>query len=246
MRKRTKNNKTVLVAILKNTRDLKILLQKKWYHIPVKTCPKIKFKWVAFYQPVLFKKNGKRIKYYGKVRSLNVAKRIDLFPEDFRHRGANDDYFKINFSKINELDKPIKNIIPRRVCFGFTTLECLLKSKDILQLYSVAPTEQIVQKALKSIGIKTKTQYSVIKNSRKRYRLDLVIFCKNGCIAVECDNKKAHSSKIQKQKDKSKDAFLRRKGWTVVRFTEQKIISNLNDCIKKVQKGVNALGGLLK
>jgi len=243
MVKRTKNNKVVLVAVLKRARDLEILLQERWYHVPVKSCPKMKFKYIAFYQPALFGESGKCIKYYSRVLNSSVTIRKDLFPQEPEHPNANDYYLRINLGEINELADPIKNIIPRRVCFGFTTLRRLLESKDILQLYSVAPTEQIIEKALKHIGIKTKAQHYVIKNPKKRYRLDLAILCEKGNIAIECDNKKAHSSKIQKEKDKAKNIFLRRKGWYVVRFTERKITFDLDGCIKKVQSTVKMLGG---
>ncbi len=243
MVKRTKKDKIVLVAVLKNARDLKILLQEKWYHIPVKTCPKMKFKYIAFYQPALFGESGKCIKYYSRVLNSSLAIRKNLFPQEFKRPDANNYYFKINLGGINKLDDPIKNIIPRRVCFGFTTLRRLLESKDILQLYGVVPTEQIIENALKHAGIKTKAQHYVIKDHRKRYRLDFAIFCDKGHIAIECDNKKAHFSKIQKEKDKAKNDFLRRKGWHVIRFPERKIIFDLNGCIKKVQSVVKMLGG---
>jgi len=241
-----KNDKIVLVAVLKNARDLKILLQKKWYHIPVETCPKMQFKYIAFYQPALFGKSGKCIKYYSKVLNSSIVVRKSLFPGELEHQNASAYYFKINLEKINELAKPVKNIIPRRVCFGFTTLKRLLKSKDILQLYGVARTEQVIEKALNKTGIKIKAQHYVIKNPKKRYRLDLAIFCNNGRIAIECDNKKAHSSKIQKRKDMVKNYFLRSEGWHVIRLQERKIIFDLNGCVKKVQSAVKTLGGLLR
>ena len=203
----------------------------------------MKFKYIAFYQPALFRGSGKCIKYYSRVLNSSIAIRKDLFPQEFEHPNADDYYFKINLGEINELADPIKNIIPRRVCFGFSTLRRLLESKDILQLYGVAPTEQIIENALKQAGIKTKAQHYIIKNLRKRYRLDFAIFCNNGHIAIECDNKKAHSSKIQKAKDKAKNVFLCRKGWSVIRFSERKIIFDLPDCIKKVQLAVKMLGG---
>ena len=51
----------VLVGVLKNKRDLGILLQKHWYRIPVRYLPKKKFDYIAFYQPLVFGRRGKRI-----------------------------------------------------------------------------------------------------------------------------------------------------------------------------------------
>ncbi|TSC55339.1 MAG: hypothetical protein Greene041679_635, partial [Parcubacteria group bacterium Greene0416_79] len=53
------NAKTVLVGVLKSPRDLKILLEEKWYRIPVSFLPKRKFTHIAFYQPAAFDKEGK-------------------------------------------------------------------------------------------------------------------------------------------------------------------------------------------
>ena len=136
-------------------------------------------------------------------------------------------------------------IIPRRVCFGFTSLRNLLKAKNILQLYGVAPTEQIMEKGLSQAGIKVKSQYYVIKNPKKRYRLDLAVFCKNGAIAIECDNKKAHSPKSQIKKDKTKNVFLRHHGWVVIRLSEHKIIFDLPGCVDRVESEVKKLGGVI-
>jgi len=73
----------------------------------------------------------------------------------------------------------------------------------------------------------------------------LAIFCRQGKIAIECDNKKAHSSRQQCKKDKIKNAFLRRRGWRVIRLTEQAIMSNLPNCINRVCRTISSLGGVL-
>lgn len=241
----SEQEKIVLVGVLKNKRDLDILFNEKWYRIPVKRCPKSHFKYLAFYQPALFGKEGKCIKYYARVKNRQALKRFQLLPDEPDNKKANDDYFKIGVEKIKKLPCPIKNIIPRRVCFGFTTLAKLFKSKNILQLYSVADTEKIIKKALRSLGIRNKPQHYVIKNPKERYRLDFAVFCREGNIAIECDNLKAHSSKVQKQKDKAKNRFLRQHGWKVERLKEAKIILDLNFCIKKIENTIAGLGGLI-
>ena len=239
----SKNEKIVLVAVLKNQRDLDILLHERWYRIPVQDCPKLKFKSIAFYQPALFGKQGKQIKYYAEVLKSETKKRKDLLPHEPDHPRANEDYYQFWMGEIKELSSPVKNIIPRRVCFGFTTLKKLFKAKDILQIYGVAPTEQMIEKGLSLVGIKVNSQHYIIKSSKKRYRLDFAVFCKNGAIAIECDNKKAHSSKIQVKKDRAKNIFLRRHGWVVVRLSERKIIFDLPGCVKRVESEVKRFGG---
>jgi len=65
-------------------------------------------------------------------------------------------------------------------------------------------------------------------------------------IAIECDNKKVHSIPSQKKKDKIKNTFLRKYGWTVIRLPEDNIVFNLPGCIARVKKAVRKLGGLEK
>ena len=231
--KEAAKNKDVLVGVLKSRDDLGILLKQRWYRIPAGFVPKRSFKYIAFYQPVSFGKAGKRIKYYARVTEKRKAKRIKLLPEQSSHPRAHNDYLKLEFKKIIKLPRPIRNIIPRRVSFGFTDLKTLQSAKDILELYDVPPTEQIVERQLNRIGVKTIREYSLSKGG-KRYRIDIAILGGNRKTAVECDNEKAHGTKAQIKKDKIKDTFLRRNGWRVVRLKEREIIEHIDNCIRKI------------
>jgi very-short-patch-repair endonuclease len=227
--------KIVLVGVLKDKRDLNILLTKNWYRIPVRHAPTRRFNYLAFYQPASFGRWGKCIRYYARVLNYQIVSRAKLLPDEPHHPRACNFYLLVRGGKIINLPRPIKNIIPRRISFGFTTLNHLLESKNILQLYNVAPTEQIIGNALRRKGIKAIAQYYVL-NGKKRYCLDFAIFCRQRSIAIECDNKKAHSNSNQRKKDRIKNAFLRRRGWIVFRLQEHDIISNLESCIAKIQK----------
>ncbi|MSU56320.1 MAG: DUF559 domain-containing protein [Candidatus Taylorbacteria bacterium] len=268
---------TVLVGVLRSREDLKILLEEKWYRIPVAFVPKKKFTHIAFYEPLTgFGKRGKRIAYYARISKREVKKRIELLPGESAHPRAEQDYVKFSFRKVEKLSKPIRNVIPRRVSFGFTDLKILRSARDILQLYHVAPTEQIIERELHRLGVPVTPQYRLSLNSPfvkgstasswggisspsfkegdkrgssenlKHYRLDLAVFCKDGNLAIECDNRKAHSSKIQKLKDKQKDLALKTLGWRVIRLTEADILGDLDVCISRIYKGVTLLGGVVK
>ncbi len=225
------NSKTVLVGVLKNKRDQKLLLREHWYRIPMAHMPKRNFTHLAFYQPAIFGTHGQRIEYYAPVGTRKILKREILLPLEYKHPRAQDDYAFISVKKVIKLEHPIRNIIPRRVTFGFTSLKSLLNAKDILQLYGVAPTEKIIQRALAHKGIETKAEHNITANGR-RYRLDM---------AIECDNLKSHTSKAQKLKDKTKDANLTKAGWQVIRLPEKNILENLGACIIKIQKAVSLL-----
>ena len=231
-----------MVGVLKNKRDLNILLTHKWYRIPVREAPARPFHYLAFYEPALFGRKGKRIRYYARVLNQQIAKRSDLLPDEPDHERAHDYYFRFGVGKIRKLSPAIRNIIPRRVSFGFTTLNRLLTSKNILQVYDVVPTEEMVSEGLAEAGIKAIPQYYVL-GGKKRYCLDFAVFCQRGAIVVECDNKKAHSGSREREKDKIKNSYLRRRGWTVIRLAEQTIVSDLKGCIQKVKKAVGKLGG---
>lgn len=241
--------KAVLVAVLKLKSDLDILLKEKWYRIPLAFLPKRRFSYVALYQPAGFGGSGKRIEYYGRVSKREVKKRIELLPSEGTHPRAHDDYLKVSFSKIEKLEKPIRNVIPRRVSFGFTTLKKLRSARDVLELYGVPATEQMIERGLARRGIEVVSEYTVVSDrpprssgaARKRYRIDLVIFCKHGAVAIECDNLKAHSSKAQQAKDTAKDKLLKSLGFYVIRLGEKEIIDNLEYCLRGIQKKVKSL-----
>ncbi|MDO8561401.1 MAG: DUF559 domain-containing protein [bacterium] len=241
-RKPVRQKKIVLVSVLKNRRDLRILLKEHWYRIPVAHLPRRAFSHIAFYQPAVFGTSGKRIQYYACVLRKSMAKRIDLLPKERNHPRAHETYARIELAWVKKLTRPIKNIIPRRVSFGFTSLRSLLRAGDILELYGVSPTEQIVDRGLRNLGIETKKEFNVSKEG-KRYRLDLAVFCRMGRIAVECDNIKAHSGEIQTGKDKARDEFLERHGWRVIRLSEPDIIERLDHCLALVRSAVDELGG---
>lgn len=243
MRRVKAHDEIVLVGVLKRKQDLAILCRDHWYRIPVSRMPRRKFHYLAFYEPARFGRQGKCIRSYARVLHYRVGKRRDLLPDEPHHPSAGEEYVKIQVGRILHLPRPIKNIPPRRVSFGFATLERFLTSRNILRLYRVVPTEPIVGRALKSAGISVVPQY-YISRGKRRYCLDFAIVCRRGLIAVECDNLKAHSGIRRRRRDRDKDIFLRRHGWHVIRLTEYNIVSDVRSCMARVRRAVRKLGGL--
>ncbi len=233
----------VLVAVLKDWRDLGLLLHEHWYRIPIAHLPKRAFTHIAFYQPLAFGHVGKGINFYARVQEKEVRKRIELLPDEPKHPRAEEGYMRFTFAKVLSLKHPIKNIIPRRVSFGFTDLRSLRRAKDILELYHVPKTEQLVAEALAERGITTKSELTVVDpKSKKRVRLDLAIVCALGKIAIECDNDKAHKSKVQQKRDQAKDLLLERLGWQVIRLKEREILDAKEANFARIQQAVQLLG----
>ncbi len=238
------NTQTVLVGVLKSKRDLRLLLQEHWYRIPAAFFPKRAFTHIAFYQPAVFGRRGKRIAYVARVAGKEKRRRVELLPYEPEHPRAQDEYVKITFRSVKHLAEPIRNIIPRRVSFGFTTMRALTSARDILELYGVPKTEQILAKRLLARGIKTAPERTVSERGN-RCRIDLAVSCADGALAIECDNAKAHASLLQRQRDEQKDRFLSRLGWRVLRFTEEDVIERLDWCVARVQKEARSLGGII-
>ena len=240
-----KIEKSVLVGVIKDKRDLGVLLAKKWYRIPVSHAPRRKFKYLAFYQPAGFARQGKQILYYARVLSQRMARRRDLLPDEPNHPRANDQYLLFRAGKVRKLPRPIQNTIPRRIYFGFTTLDRLRKSQNILELYDVTPTEEMLKGALRRAGIKASRQHYV-RSGGERYYVDFAIFCRYGAIVIECDNTKAHSGARQKENDRRKNRALRRVGWTVIRLPEEDMLRDLEGCVQRIKTAVRKLGGVKK
>lgn len=243
MRKKSVPEEAVLVGVLKNRRDRDLLFREHWYRMPVFSAPKRTFRYLAFYQPAVFGHGGKRIRYYARVLRSRTRKRRVLLPREPKHPKASETYVQIRVGRIRTLPQPIRNVLPRRVSFGFTTLRRLLTAKNLLQLYAVPPTEEIIGRALARQGIPAVPQHAV-SDGHRRYRLDFAVFCTRGRIAIECDNAKAHAGRRQRKRDRAKDAVLRHYGWTVLRFAERDIVSHTERCIRRVQEVVKKLGGL--
>jgi len=236
------NENVVLVGVLKDKRDLGILLSEHWYRMPVRYAPVRRFDFLACYQPVSFGRDGKRIRYYAPVIGRRVRRRCELLPDEPRHPRAGDSYVCVHVGRVRELPEPLRNTTPRRVTFGFTTLERLLKAKNILELYGVAPIEELVGGALRREGIRATPEFTVSVGG-KRFRLDFAVFCRRGMLAIECDNLKAHAGPRQRHKDKLKDAALKRHGWTVLRLREREVLSDSASCMGRVRRAVRRLGG---
>lgn len=226
-------NTTVLVCILKTPSDLAILQRERWYRVPVAHAPSRPFGYLAFYQPASFGKGGKCIRSYARVIRWRVETRRQLFPNEPHHPQAHAPYIRFRIGHIQQLRRPIRNIAPRRVTFGYTTLARLHASRDILQLYRVAPIEQMVGDALHRAGIVVIPQQVVIVGGT-RVRTDFTILCRRGAIAVECDNTASHRSPTQRSRDAKKDVLLRSAGYTVVRLAERDIIADVAATVQRI------------
>lgn len=88
-------------------------------------------------------------------------------------------------------------------------------------LYST-DIERIMKKSLEQNKIDFVPEFPI----RGSYIIDFAI--PDLKIAIECDGKIWHKDK---SKDKIRDYWLKKKGWTILRFTDKEIKKNINSCI---------------
>ena len=88
--------------------------------------------------------------------------------------------------------------------------------------------ERIMQRALKKEKIKVVYNFPI--RSKYGYIIDFAIPDKK--IVIECDGEVWH--KLGNQRDRKRDAVLRKLGWEVLRFRGQEILNNINNCIQKI------------
>ncbi|MCQ6282130.1 endonuclease domain-containing protein [Bacillus sp. EB600] len=94
-----------------------------------------------------------------------------------------------------------------------------------------SPIERRLYDALAFRGYAVSTQVPCGK-----YRIDLALMGPR--IAIECDGKAYHSSPEQKAHDKKKNAYLKRNGWQVMRFSGSQITSDLGKVLQRIEEKI--------
>ena len=233
-----------IICWLKQKKDLSLLLLEGWYRIPVSTKLDNLFnvEYLGFYQPIVFGKYGGTISHYSKIESIEIKKRLELFPSENKHPKANNDYYKIFVKAINVLKNPLKCKRKRANYFINTTLEKLLNAEEFNDIFNDSLLEDILWKAMKENSIVAERQLYV-GSGKNIYRLDFAANCKNGNIDIECDGDKYHTGKEKAAKDNNRNNYLTRKGWSILRFTHEQI-TNTDKCISDIKETIYKKGGV--
>ena len=233
-----------LVAIVKSPRDLALAARDHWYRIPLKKAPRRRFTHIAFYQPASFKPRDKRITRYARVAGCLRGRRRELFPQEPCHPAAGQTYLVYTLGPLQKLPRPILNTSGRRMCFGYAPLSRLVTAQELHQLFDTVPVENLICAALKSAGLPFRREHVVLGEKRIKYRLDLALFCKRGKLDIECDGGRSHSTRGQHAKDQARDLWLKRRGWTTLRFGEHEIAASARACVKEIKTAIKLQGGL--
>lgn len=235
----------VLVAIMNNQRDFAILQDEHWYRVPVKTAPKRwPPRWLAFYQTKIFDEDCWAINYYGRVRSIQVRRRRDLFPNEPPNPKSGRRYYQVHLHDLQRLTRPILSRRWRRIVFIPTTWAKFTSAIEINDLFDESPLEDRLWAELKCLKIGAERQWDV-NIGKAWYKLDFALFCEKGPLGLETDGDAWHVGPESSDKDNVRDNDLKAAGWQVMRFTGRQIREQMADyCLPKVTTVINRLGGL--
>jgi len=239
-------NHPALVGIVPRKNLWPKIQEERWYHIPVESAPKNAplVEYLAFYFPKVFGVDYRyKVSYYAEVLKVEVAKRIELFPEEPEHERAQKDYYQFHLGQIKELPKPIPSKRWRRIVHIPTSREKLFTAEEINDLYDTSPLEEKMYQEMKKRKIETERQVFV-KVGGKTYCLDFGIFCKKGNIDLECDGERYHILPEALAKDRKRNNQLTSFGWRVLRFSGKEISRAILDCFKIIERTIFNLGGL--
>jgi very-short-patch-repair endonuclease len=237
----------VLVAIVKDRRDLEIARTERWYRIPVRSAPKNleAARWLAFYQTKAFGEERWAIRYYAPILGRSILKRRDLLPDQPDHPRAHQDYYKLELGELHCLERPIISRRGRRVVFIPTTWEKFCRAEEINDLFHESPLEDALYDELKRHRIESERQFFVRVGSAC-YCLDFAIFCRRGNIDIECDGETWHSDPKGLRRDRHRNNILASAGWAVLRFGSRELADQMALCLRLVRATIRAHGGLTR
>ncbi|TFH38188.1 MAG: hypothetical protein E4G99_00180 [Anaerolineales bacterium] len=125
----------VLVAVLRERRDLEIARVLGWYRIPLESAPKmIRVDWIAFYQTGAFGDERWSVRYLAPVMGHELVSRAELLGDELDHPRAEEPYYKVSLGPLIQLAHPIPARRWRRFTFLYTTGDRLLSARDLREL----------------------------------------------------------------------------------------------------------------
>ena len=140
----------ILVAVMKDPRDLEIVRLLGWYRIPLRTSPKVvTVDYLAFYQTSAFGDEKWRIQYVAPVRGHELTTRAELLRDEVDHPRAREEYYKIQLGSLVPLSKPILAVKWRRITFLYTTGEYLLEAETVNDLVIHSEERKMLWQALR-------------------------------------------------------------------------------------------------
>jgi hypothetical protein len=216
----------ILVAILKDKRDLEIARVLGWYRVPLKTAPKtVAVDYLAFYQTAKFGDEKWSINYVAPVRGHELTTRAQLMRTQPDHPRANEPYYKIQIGTLERLARPIPSRAWRRVTFVYTTGEKLLAATELNDLIVQSPERERLWQALRDRGLAAERQYE----RQPGGEIDLALLCALGQLGINV----SEAPKPVKENGQ----------WAYLAISPAAIAADLPDVVARIEAAVARLGG---
>ena len=137
---RSTKKEELLVGIVNRIGDYNIIHNQFWYRIPVDKADKMLKdrwppRWIAFHYTSRIKKNPQMILHYGKVSSIEVRSRKELFPNEKTNYKTRRNYYKISIGEVFTLPKPILSRRFRKIVFIQTTYKKFINAIEVNDLF---------------------------------------------------------------------------------------------------------------
>jgi very-short-patch-repair endonuclease len=225
-------------------KDWDLVRSEHWYRIPVRTAPEglDSIQYLAFYQTRLFGKEKWGVNWHARVRGISKLTRRELLPDEPGHARAGAEYYKVEFDELMRLPRPIPSRRWRRIVFIPTSLERLLHSQEVNDLFKTSPIEDKLYFTLEDAGLPAERQYFV-REQGMGYMLDMAVFCRDSNLDIECDGEAYHAGRDKAEQDRERDNTLTTAGWHILRFSGRRILGDTDRCVETVRRTVRRLGG---
>jgi hypothetical protein len=126
----------VLVAVVTRPRDLEAAREAGWYRIPLARAPRaLHAEYIAFYQTGAFGAERWAVRYFAEVRSVGIAARAALLPDEPTHPRAGERYYRFGLGPVRALPFVVPSRRLRRITFIPTTAGQLWRARDVAELW---------------------------------------------------------------------------------------------------------------
>ena len=219
----------VLVAILKDKRDLEIARVLGWYRIPLKSAPKtVAVDYLALYQTAKFGADKWAINYVAPVRGHELTTRAQLLRTQPDHPRANEPYYKIQIGPLERLERPVPSRSWRRITFLYTTGEHLMQAEELNDLIVQSEERERLWKALRERGLRAERQYEREQGGE----IDLALLCVLGNLGI-----------VLADANEPPRAVQERGQWHYLTIPEAAVATELPSVLESIEQQVEQLGG---
>jgi hypothetical protein len=221
----------ILVAILKDKRDLEIARVLGWYRIPLKSAPKtVAVDYLALYQTAKFGEDKWSINYIAPVRGHELTTRAQLLRTQPNHPRADEPYYKIQIGPLERLEHPIPSRAWRRLTFLYTTGEHLLGAEELNDLIVQSAERDRLWKALRERGLQPERQYERGQGGE----IDLAVLCQLGNLGIVLNEPEGPARTVRDAGD-----------WHYLTIPTAAVLTEMPAVMQTIEQQIEQLGGPL-